>query len=417
MHKTRRSASAFAMVSVIAFGWAAGCLSSSGGPGGTSGGGSPDGGTGVDATSSGTGDSSTAKADGRASSDGGAGEAASYTYVLIDDMETTTHGPIELAGINPPLTPGYWFNFGASVCGDTATPPMMSFEFTALPTPTTTYDGKMSMHAAHQECGLNGQYDVCGLGFEFAQVTDYDAGSPAAAATTECDASPENPSSPGDAASPEDAASPGDAASPKDAALPKDAGSQSDADPPEDANSPKDAASPEDAASVSDATSEGDAGLDGGDSGPPIPKVTVPFDISQYKGITFWAKATVTGDAGALSVKVQFPDTDTDPRGGVCNSGAAFAAGPQDTSQCYNSYAIQMEMVTGEWQQFTVLFTDLMISPDFGYQDPSPFVSTDGGPSGNKQVYGINWQAQRNDLPNGIPEIEDFWVDDVYFIK
>ena len=37
------------------------------------------------------------------------------TYVLIDDMETTTHGPIEFdTGIAAPLSPGYWYNSGAS---------------------------------------------------------------------------------------------------------------------------------------------------------------------------------------------------------------------------------------------------------------------------------------------------------------
>ena len=41
------------------------------------------------------------------------------TYVLIDDMETTTHGPIELAtGIASPLSPGYWYNSGASYFSD-----------------------------------------------------------------------------------------------------------------------------------------------------------------------------------------------------------------------------------------------------------------------------------------------------------
>src|SRR5678815_5946070 len=53
-------------------------------------------------------------------------------YVLIDDMETTTHGPIQLAtGISAPLTQGYWYNSGAGYAGDagvpadTSTPPQM----------------------------------------------------------------------------------------------------------------------------------------------------------------------------------------------------------------------------------------------------------------------------------------------------
>jgi hypothetical protein len=296
-------------------------------------------------------------------------------------METTTHGPIELdAGINPPLTPGYWFNFGASVCGDTASPPMTEFTFTALPSPTTTHDGKVSMHAAHQQCGLLKQYDVCGIGLEFAQVTDLDAGTTLDAGATTVAASP-------------CAAAPAGNAPLADGAT-QDAGSDG-----------------------------GDAASDGGDAGPPIPKATVPFDISQYKGIVFWAKATVAGDAGSLAIKVLFPDTDTDPRGGVCTTAAAGAADPADTSQCYNSYAIQQEMVTGEWQHFTVLYPDLMIATDWGYQYPSPFYipaggdAGDAGTAGSTKVYGINWQAQKNSVNDGGLEIEDFWVDDVYFIK
>jgi hypothetical protein len=71
------------------------------------------------------------------------------TYVLIDDMETTTHGPIELAtGIASPLSQGYWYNSGASYFSDagadTSNPPQLSFVFSALPTPTTTLNCKAS---------------------------------------------------------------------------------------------------------------------------------------------------------------------------------------------------------------------------------------------------------------------------------
>src|SRR5215831_6405031 len=44
-------------------------------------------------------------------------------YVLIDDMETTTHGPILLdTGIVAPMTQGYWYNSGASYGGDAGVP-------------------------------------------------------------------------------------------------------------------------------------------------------------------------------------------------------------------------------------------------------------------------------------------------------
>ena len=111
--------------------------------------------------------------------------AASSSYVLIDDMETTSHGPIQLAtGITSPLTPGYWYNSGANYFPDAgidmSNPPQMSFAFSALPTPTTTLCGKTSAHAARQSCVLNGLYDTCGVGFEFAQQPDGTRGFPPA---------------------------------------------------------------------------------------------------------------------------------------------------------------------------------------------------------------------------------------------
>jgi hypothetical protein len=295
-------------------------------------------------------DSSEGRAtDGSSPIDTGASDAGSFTYVLIDDMETTTHGPIELSTITPPLYPGYWYNSGAAVAGDTAEPPMMSFVFAALPAPTKTLDGGVSNHAARQSCSIGGLYDTCGIGFEFSQEAVPDGGlGDASLCGTGADAA------------------------------------AADAD-------------------VADA-SPGDAG----DGAPPTPRVTVPFDISQYKGIVFWGKAGQ--DGGTLDVKVQFPDTETDPRGGVCNGAAAGAAGPCDHAQCYNSYALH-EMFTSEWQEFTVLFNDpaFAIDPSWGYQSVSIW---DG-----KKIYGVNWQSQKNTPADAGALGVEFWVDDVYFIQ
>jgi hypothetical protein len=243
--------------------------------------------------------------------------ASDPRYVLIDDMETTTHGPIQFAtGISGQLTQGYWYNSGASYGGDagvpadTSNPPQMSFVFSALASPTTTLNCKASTHAARQSCALNGLYDTCGVGFEFAQLPDVDAG----------------------------------------------------ADP--------------------------------ADAGPGSPKYTVPFDISRYKAVTFWGMTTTPdADTGALAVKMSFPDTDTDPRGDVCDGGGG------NTSKCYNSYAANFKFTTS-WQQFTVTLDagdggapaagGIAIDPTWGYLGAQWIPS---------QVYGINWQAQRNTPP------------------
>jgi hypothetical protein len=184
---------------------------------------------------------------------------------------------------------------------------------------------------------LNGLYDTCGVGFEFAQMPD-DAGVPAS-----------------------------------------------------------------------------NAGAGGaGDAGPSIPRSTIPFDISRYKAFTFWGMTTTPDSTtGYMQVKVQLPDTDTDPRGEVCTGGSA------DTSLCYNSYASNLKFTTS-WQQFTVLLDaggdngvapsgGIAIDPSWGYQR-AKWIPT--------QVYGINWQAQRNIAPDaGAPLMTDIWVDDVYFIE
>ena len=263
------------------------------------------------------------------------------TYVLIEDMETTDHGPIDLdAGISPPLVAGYWYNSGAGYTADsgvgmddTSNPMQRSFTFTALPTPTQTLNCNESKHAARQFCVLNGLYDTCGVGFEFAQV-------------------------------------------------PEDGGA---------ATAPSDA---------------GDAGAG--------PRVTVPFDISRYKAVTFWGMTTTPDPVkGSLQVKMQFPDPDTDPRGNICNGGGG------NTSQCYNSYATHFDFTTS-WQQFTVLLDagdggaspdgGIALDPTFGYQD-ARWLPT--------QIYGINWQAQKNTPPGdaGPAIMTDIWIDYVYFIK
>ena len=260
--------------------------------------------------------------------------APNSTYVLVDDMEKTTHGPLEFdAGIAPPQLSGYWYNSGVSYVGDAGTdtsdPPQLSFVFSALPAPTQRLNCKASVHAARQSCALNGLYDTCGVGFEFAQVPDGDAG----------------------------------------ATLANDAGD--------------------------------------------VPRVTVPFDISRYKAIAFWGMTTTPDPTkGSMQVKVSFPDTDTDPRGQVCNGGGG------NTSKCYNSYAAYLDFTTS-WQQFTVLLDignggdppagGIAIDATWGYQQ-AQWIPT--------QVYGINWQAQKNTAPGDGPPLKtEIWVDDVYFVE
>jgi hypothetical protein len=333
MSKTLRFASALVIFGTAAGAWGAGCSSSSNPP--------PKSDAGSDGSAS---QMSDAGDSGSTPTGDAADSSASFTYVLLDDFETTTHGPIELdAGFSAGETPAYWYNFGdtklpeAGPPLDTADPPLQSFMFSAVMPPTTTLNGKTSAHAAHQACLLNKLYDVCGIGVEFAQVVAPDAGDAASVAT--------------------------------DASL--------------------------------------DDGGDAGDAGPPIPRVTVPFDISQYKGITFWGRTALPDDAGGTDVKVAFPNTDTDPRGNVCNSPEAGAADFDDVTLCYNSYSFHVTF-TDAWTPYTIMFSKLGLE-NFGYSTPNPFTG--------KQVYGINWQEQDNDMDDANGQPMDLWIDDVYFIQ
>jgi hypothetical protein len=85
---------------------------------------------------------------------------------------------------------------------------------------------------------------------------------------------------------------------------------------------------------------------------------------------------------------------------------------------CYNSYAAYLDFTTS-WQQFTVLLDTgkggkppaggIAIDTTWGYQD-AQWIPT--------QVYGINWQAQRNIAPDAGPPLKtEIWVDDVYFLE
>ncbi|MGA9653204.1 MAG: hypothetical protein WBV96_04765, partial [Polyangia bacterium] len=74
-----------------------------------------------------------------------------------------------------------------------------------------------------------------------------------------------------------------------------------------------------------------------------------PYNASAYTGIDFWAKI----DAGTTSVlRVAFPDKDTDPDGGLCQTNVT---GP---TQCYDHYGARITLTT-TWTKYTVPFSSL----------------------------------------------------------
>jgi hypothetical protein len=133
-------------------------------------------------------------------------------------------------------------------------------------------------------------------------------------------------------------------------------------------------------------------------------------DLSSYSGIVFWAMAASTG---RQVIRVQINNAHTDPRGEVCN-----AAGRSDKDYCYNGFAKNI-MLTAEWRQYQVSFSELRQDPSWGYQ-PSPDAPD------LEQVYSMNFEVP---LPGCSADTKatcagpkaavsfDVWIDDIYLVN
>ncbi|HEY2510458.1 MAG TPA: hypothetical protein VGI39_06370 [Polyangiaceae bacterium] len=106
------------------------------------------------------------------------------------------------------------------------------------------------------------------------------------------------------------------------------------------------------------------------------------YDLSAYKGLTFWAKS-----ATAFHMYVNFPDKDTDPAGGVC-------------TKCNDSWGKGID-ITAAWAQYTVTFAELG-TDGIGAPAPAGFDPA--------HVYSIEFHA----APNAV---FDYWVDDISLSK
>jgi hypothetical protein len=146
----------------------------------------------------------------------------------------------------------------------------------------------------------------------------------------------------------------------------------------------------------------GDAGPS--DSGGPVPRTTVAYDISGYTGITFWTMAGANMTPGGI--RVLFPDIDSDPRGGRCAVG--------DAGACYDSwsYEIPAAMVTTAWTQVNVAYAPMngvLGLQSFGNE------ATNFDPT---HVYGITFQVSGPQVKDASAAVNaDYWIDDIYFTK
>jgi alpha-L-arabinofuranosidase len=93
-----------------------------------------------------------------------AGPDTAHSYVLVDDMEMTDSGPIQLDTSAVGQAPGAWFS-GISTGSTTNAMAPEPFAFTALAASHETMTGITSTRAAHLTCSIADQYGYCQEGF------------------------------------------------------------------------------------------------------------------------------------------------------------------------------------------------------------------------------------------------------------
>jgi hypothetical protein len=123
----------------------------------------------------------------------------------------------------------------------------------------------------------------------------------------------------------------------------------------------------------------------------------VPYDVSAYKGLVFWAMST-PGKENHLRVKVNMVDETKDVDGGECKEdGVAHQVG-----KCSDAWGQLFTLPTnGNWARVLVDFSDKTKFKQEGWGDIFPWNAT--------RVVSIQIQSTNPGEPY------DFWVDDMYF--
>jgi hypothetical protein len=121
----------------------------------------------------------------------------------------------------------------------------------------------------------------------------------------------------------------------------------------------------------------------------------VPYDLTGYTGITFWAMSSTTGDVN-LRVKLPMTDETKTGDGGNCVDSA--------TNKCSDDWGQTFKMPnTGAWTQVKVVFSDSAHFKQEGWGATFPW----------NPAHVTSIQIQSSDKT----EAYDFWIDDVYLTK
>jgi hypothetical protein len=122
----------------------------------------------------------------------------------------------------------------------------------------------------------------------------------------------------------------------------------------------------------------------------------VPYDLSSYSGITFWAMAT-PGSDGELRLKVPMTDETVIAEGGDCNESALH--------KCSDNFGEYFTLPAGGcWKQVTVRFSDpAFVQEGWGAEyawNPVHAAS-------------IKIESRNGNMGQGY----DFWIDDIYLFR
>jgi hypothetical protein len=119
----------------------------------------------------------------------------------------------------------------------------------------------------------------------------------------------------------------------------------------------------------------------------------VAYDVTAYKGVTFWAMATMGTDT-ALRMKFPMTDETKTTDGGICVDSA--------TNKCADDPGEQINLPSnGTWKQFTIKWADTSFKQE-GWGAVFPW----------NPMHVTSVQIQSVDKTEGY----DFWIDDLYFI-
>ena len=112
---------------------------------------------------------------------------------------------------------------------------------------------------------------------------------------------------------------------------------------------------------------------------------TTPYDAHGWSGIAFWARI---GSGTVATMRMDFPDTTTDPHGGKCGT------------DCYDHFGLSLTFDT-TWKYYVVKWSDLA-------QEGWGFAS----PTGKIDAYHL-YDMQ---IQTGSSSVFDVWLDDVTFV-